>query len=389
MVLSEKVYVEQPKGFEDPKFPYHVYRLKKTLHKLKQSPKAWYERLTTYFLEKKFEIRGVDKTLFINKSKDELLVAQIYVDDIIFGTTSNDFALSFSNEMKIEFEMSTIGELTFFLGLQIRQLKDRIFLSQSKYARELVKKIGLESTKHSRIPMSTTTKLCNDESRKYVQLKLYRNMIGSLLYLTTSHPDISFSVEACVRYQSNPKESHLKTVKRIINGSLDYGLWNPYDSFFMIVRYSDANQVENVKDRKSTSGVFIIIINDCLVTQLSKKQNSISLSIVEVECIATRSCYAQLLWTKKMFKNYGIEQRIMNIHCENSNVINISKNLVFHSRDKHIEIRYHFIKDLVEEKFISLEFVSTEHQLVDIFTKPLDSLRFKYLRKSLGICLID
>ena len=123
----------------------------------------------TYLLEKKFERRGVDRTLFIQWSKDELLVAQIYVDDIVLGATSIDFALSFAEEMKIEFEMSMIVELTFFLGLQIRQLKDRIFFSQFKYARELVKKFGLESTKHFKTPISTTMKLNNDTSIKDVE----------------------------------------------------------------------------------------------------------------------------------------------------------------------------------------------------------------------------
>ena len=119
-IMSEEVYVEQHKGFEDPKFPNYVYRLKKTLYELKQAPIAWYERLTTYLLEKKFERGGVDKTMFINRSNDELLVAQIYLDDIVFEATSSDLALSFAEEMNIEFKMSMIGELTFFLRLQIR-----------------------------------------------------------------------------------------------------------------------------------------------------------------------------------------------------------------------------------------------------------------------------
>ncbi|KAL6328687.1 hypothetical protein AAG906_003372 [Vitis piasezkii] len=191
-ILSEEVYVEQPKGFEDPKFPTHVYRLNKALYRL--------------------------------KSNNELLVTQIYVDDIVFGATFSDLALSFEKEMKIEFEMSTIGELTFFLGLQIRQLKDEIFFYQSKYARKVVKKFGLEYSKHSSTPMSTATKLSKDASRKDVKQKLYRSMIGNLLYLIASRPDISFSVGACARYQENPKESHLMYVKRIIpyiNRTLD------------------------------------------------------------------------------------------------------------------------------------------------------------------------
>ena len=198
-ILSEEVYVEQPKGFEDPNFPNHIYRLKKFFYGLKQAPRAWYERLTTYLLEKKFERGGVDRTLFVNRSNDELLVAQIYVDDIVFGATSSELTHSFSKKMKIEFEMSMMGELTFFLGLQIMQLKDGIFLSQSKYAREVVKKFGLESSKHFKTPMSTTTKLSKEASGKDVAQKLYRSKIGSLLYLTTSRIDISFSVGACAR----------------------------------------------------------------------------------------------------------------------------------------------------------------------------------------------
>ena len=157
-------------------------------------------------MEKKFERGGVDRTLFINRSNDELLVAQIYVYDIVFGVTSSDFALSFTKEMKTGFKINMVGELTFFLGLHIRQLKDGIFISQSKYARKLVKKFGLKFSKHFRTPMNTTTKLKKDTCGKNVEQKLYRSMIASLLYLTVSHPDISFSVGACARYQANPKE---------------------------------------------------------------------------------------------------------------------------------------------------------------------------------------
>ena len=243
-------------------------------------------------MEKKFERGGVYRTLFINRYKDELLVAHIYVDDIVFRATSSDLTLSFAKEMKTKFEMSMVGELTFFLGLKIRQLKDGIFFSQSKYVRELVNKFGLESTKHPRTPMSTTTELSKDAFGKYVEQKLYRSIIRGLLYLTVSHLDISFSVGACTRYQANPKESHLTIIKRIIryiNETFDYGLLYPYDSSLMVVGYSNVDWVENVEDRKITSGA-CFFIGDCLVACLSKKQNFISLSIIEVEYIAIGNC---------------------------------------------------------------------------------------------------
>ena len=183
---------------------------------MEQALKASYERLIIYLLKKNFEKVEVDKTMFINRSKYDMLMTQIYVDDIVFEATSSDLVLSFVEEMKNEFEMSMVGELTIFLRLQIRKLQDGIFLSQSKHVRELVKKFGLESSKHSKTPMNTTTKLSKDTSRKDVEKKIYRSMIGNLLYLTTSRLDISFSIGVCARYQANPKESHLISIERII-----------------------------------------------------------------------------------------------------------------------------------------------------------------------------
>lgn len=190
-------------------------------------------------------------------------MAQIYIDDIVFGASLNDFALNFAEKMKKKNEMSMVCDLYFFLGLYTKQLKYDSFLSQSKYAKELLKIFALESTKHSKTPMSTTTKLCKDISKKNVEQKLYK----SLLYLTVSHLDISFSVVACARYRENPKESHLTCVKRIIHyisGTLDCGLWYPYDSSCIIVGYSNANWAKNVEDRKNTFGAYIFV-EDCLV----------------------------------------------------------------------------------------------------------------------------
>ncbi|RVW69235.1 Retrovirus-related Pol polyprotein from transposon TNT 1-94 [Vitis vinifera] len=390
-ILDEEVYVEQPKGFQDPRYPNHVYRLRKALYGLKQAPRAWHERLTSYLLKKGFMRGGADRTLFIRRNDEVFLVAQIYVDDIVFGSTSSECALDFSKEMKSEFEMSMVGELTYFLGFQVKQLKDGIFLSQSKYARELVKNFGLESTKHFRTPMPTNLKLSKDESGKGVEETLYRSMIGSLLYLTASRPDIAFSVGVCARYQACPKESHLIALKRIIRyiaGTLELSLWYPFDTHSDVACYTDADWAGNVDDRKSTSGGCFYIGN-CLVAWMSKKQNSISLSIAEAEYIAIGSCCSQLLWIKQMLRDYGIDQGTMVVFCDNTSAINISKNPVLHSRTKHIDIRHHFIRDLVEDKVVSLEYVPTEGQIADILTKPLDVSRFESLRKSIGLCTVN
>ena len=226
--LNEEVFVEQPKGFEDPHFPNHVLRLKKTLYGLKQAPKARYDRLTHYLLDRRFKRGYADQTLFVKDDEDYLLVAQVYVDDIVFGATIDARAIEFFEEMKKEFKMSMVGELTFFLGLQVKQKKKDIFISQEKYTRNIVKKFVLDSKKHASIPISSSTKLNVESFGVEVSPTLYRSIIGSLLYLTASRLDIAFSVGVCGRYQVAPKESHLTTMKRIIryvNRTPDYGLW--------------------------------------------------------------------------------------------------------------------------------------------------------------------
>jgi Reverse transcriptase (RNA-dependent DNA polymerase) len=188
--LKEEVYVEQPQGFVDPKFPNHVYRLDKALYGLKQAPRAWYERLSSYLTKQGYSRGSLDKTLFIKREKSIISVAQIYVDDIIFGSTSASAYKEFVRIMESEFEMSMVGELTFFLGFQIKQMELGTFISQEKYAKNIVKKFGLEGAIAARTPMSTSEKLKLDPTEAISTDDSYRSMIGSLLYLTASRPDI-------------------------------------------------------------------------------------------------------------------------------------------------------------------------------------------------------
>ncbi|XP_062029072.1 uncharacterized protein LOC133745095 [Rosa rugosa] len=309
-ILQEEVYVEQPQGFKDPHNLDHVYRLKKALYGLKQAPRAWYERLSNHLVGKGYTRGSIDKTLFVKQVKNDLIIAQVYVDDIVFGSTSKYLVNEFQSVMESEFEMSMCGELTFFLGLQVKQLDVGIFLSQTKYAENLIKKFGIESKKVVNNPMSTTTKLSEDPHGKSIDSTLYRSMIGSLLYLTASRPDISYNVGVCARFQANPKESHLEAVKRIIryiSGTVNCGIFYTFDTNVEIAGYSDADWGGNLKDRKSTSGGCFFIGNN-LVAWHSKKQNCISLSTAEAEYVAVESCCTQMLWMKQMLHDYGIAQ---------------------------------------------------------------------------------
>ena len=199
-LLNEEVFVEQPTGFQDPHFPNHVLRLKKALYGLKQAQRAWYDFLTTYLLDHGFKKGQPDRTLFVKRDEKSLLVAQVYVDDIVFGSSINHLAQEFSKEMKKEFEMSMVGELNYFLGLQVKQQKDGIFISQEKYAKNLVKRFSLDSKKHSSTPINSLLKLSLDPTGVEVDSTLYQSMIGNLLYLTTSRPNIAFSVGVCAGF---------------------------------------------------------------------------------------------------------------------------------------------------------------------------------------------
>ncbi|XP_022851769.1 uncharacterized protein LOC111373470 [Olea europaea var. sylvestris] len=220
-------------------------------------------------------------TLFIRHIEENFTIAQIYVDDIIFGSPLESLAIEFAECLQREFEMSMVGELSYILGLQVRQTEDGLFISQSKYARDLVKRFGLDSKKRTRTPMSTSLKLGRDPSGKSVDPSLYRSMIGSLLYLTATRPDIAFSVGVCARFQADPKESHLR-------------IFYSRSSNLDLARYFDVDWAGNADDRKSTTGGCFYMGSN-LVAWLSKKQNSISLSMAEAEYIAAGSCCTQLL----------------------------------------------------------------------------------------------
>jgi hypothetical protein len=197
--ISEEVYVEQPLGFEDPQSPNHVYKLHKALYGLKQAPRAWYECLKEFLLKKGFKIGKVDPTLFTRKQGNDLFVCQKYVADIIFGSTNQVWVDEFGRIMTKRFEMSMMGELKFFLGFQIKQLKDGTFISQTKYTNDMLMKFDMNNAKPTKTPMPSNGHLDLNEEGKSIDQKVYCSMIGSLLYLCASRPDIMLSMCMCAR----------------------------------------------------------------------------------------------------------------------------------------------------------------------------------------------
>nr|GEY36695.1 uncharacterized mitochondrial protein AtMg00810-like [Tanacetum cinerariifolium] len=228
LLVKEEVYVTQPKGFVDPQHPKKVYKVVKALYGLHQAPRAWYATLSTFLLKHGYRRGTIDKTLFLKKNNRDIILVQVYVDDIIFGSTKKAWCDEFEALMKGEFQMSAIGELTFFLGLQVQQRPDGIFIHQDKYVQEILNKFDLGNVRTATTPYEAPKPKSKSDSDSPVNVHLYRSMIGSLMYLTASRPDIMFAVSACSRHQVTPTTSNLEAVKKIfkyLKGQPKLGLW--------------------------------------------------------------------------------------------------------------------------------------------------------------------
>ncbi|GJT77891.1 retrovirus-related pol polyprotein from transposon TNT 1-94 [Tanacetum coccineum] len=272
-------------------------------------------------------------------------------------------------------------------GLQISQSPRGIFINQSKYALESLKKYGFESCDPVDTPMVEKSKLDEDKEGKAVDPSHYRGMIGTLLYLTASRPDLQFAICMCARYQARPTEKHLNAVKRIfryLKGTVHRGLWYPKDSSFALTAFADADHAGCQDTRRSTSGS-IQLLGDRLVSWSSKRQKSAAISSTEAEYIALSGCCAQVLWMRSQLTDYGFGFNKIPMYCDNKSAIALCCNNVQHSRSKHIDIRFHFIKEHVENGVIELYFVNTEYQLADIFTKALGRERIEFLINKLGM----
>nr|GEY72991.1 retrovirus-related Pol polyprotein from transposon TNT 1-94 [Tanacetum cinerariifolium] len=355
--LKEDVYVCQPEGFIDADYPSHVYKLKKALYGLKQAPRAWYDELLTFLLQNHFFKGTINPTLFIRRFQDDILVVQVYVDDIIFGSTHPRYIHLFFDLMKSRFEMSMMREMTFFFGLQVNQSPCSIFINQSKYALEILNKYGMKSCDPVGTPMEIKDKLDPDQNGTPVDATKYRSMIGALMYLTSSRPNIIHATCLCARYQAKPTEKHLKEVKRIfcyLRRTVNMGLWYTKDSGFELTGFSNADYARCKDSFKSTSSG-AQFLGEMLVSWSSMKQDCTALSTAEAKYV-----HSHILQPGSTLKN------------------------------KTHHVRYNFIKEHVEKGTIELYFVKMDYQLADIFIKALPADRFNYLVRRLaragGIC---
>nr|GEW41231.1 retrovirus-related Pol polyprotein from transposon TNT 1-94 [Tanacetum cinerariifolium] len=292
--LREEVYVSQPDGFVDLDNPNHVYKLKKALYGLNQAPRAWYDMLSSFLISQDFSKGSVDPTLFIRRNGNDLLLVKLYVDDIIFAASTSELCDLFAKIMCSKFKMSMMGKISFFLGLQISQSPRDIFINQLKYALESLKKYGFESCDLVDTPMVKKSKLDEDKEGKVVDPSHYRDMIGILLYLTASRPDLQFAICMCVRYQARPTKQHLHVVKmifRYLRGTVNRGLWYRKDSSIALTAFAYANHAGCQDTRRSTSGS-LQFLGDKRISWSSKRQKSAAISSTEAEYIVLSDCCA-------------------------------------------------------------------------------------------------
>ncbi|GKA81944.1 retrovirus-related pol polyprotein from transposon TNT 1-94 [Tanacetum coccineum] len=331
--LKEEVYVSQPEGFVDPDHPTHVYRLKKALHGLNQAPRVWYDTLSRFLLDNKFSKGAIDPTLFTRKTGKHILLVQIYVDNSIFASTDPKACDIFSNEMSSKFQMSMMGQI-------------------------ILKKFGMNSRDPVDTPMVDRLKLDEDPLGIPVDQTRFRSMIGSLMYLTASRPDLVFAVCMCARYQASPTKKHLEALKRVfryLRGTINWGLWYPKDTAMALTAYADTDHASCQDTQRSTSGS-AQFLRDKLK-----------------------------LWLKSQLTEYGFAFNKIPLYCDNCSAIALCCNNVQHSRSKHIHIQHHFIREQVKKGVVELYFVMTDYQLADIFTKALPRERFEFLLSRLGM----
>ncbi|XP_068667673.1 uncharacterized mitochondrial protein AtMg00810-like [Aristolochia californica] len=381
--------MEQPPGYIDPRFPDHVCKLQKALYGLKQAPRAWFQRFSSFLTHLGFHTSRADPSLFVFHRHSDTLYLLLYVDDIII--TSNNLSLldSFSSKLNSEFATKDLGSLSYFLGLEATPTVDGLFLSQLKYARDILARAQLLDSKPMHTPMVVSQHLSSD-GPLFSDPTLYRSLVGALQYLTITRPDLAHAVNSVSQFLHSPTADHFLAVQRIlryVKGTLHYGLsFRPSASPGSLVAYSDADWAGCPDTRRSTSG-YSIYLGDNLVSWSAKKQPTVSRSSCESEYRALALTAAELIWLTHLLRDLqvSIPERPL-LLCDNKSALFLSSNPVVHKRAKHVELDIHFLRELVVAGKIRTQYVPSHLQIADIFTKSVSRPLFQFFRFKLHVC---
>ncbi|KAK2442743.1 putative mitochondrial protein [Trifolium repens] len=390
--LEEDVYVKQPPGLELKGKEDKVLKLHKALYGLKQAPRAWNKRIDNFLVMQGFRKCSVEYGVYVKKSDDQhMLIICLYVDDLLVTGSSLVEIKNFKSQMQSEFEMTDLGKLTYFLGMELLETSGGIVLHQAKYAKEILRKFEMIDCNSSVTPADTMVKIEDDDTSEVVDSTMFRQLVGSLRYLCQSRPDISYAVGYISRFMSKPLKSHFLAAKRIlryINDTVHYGVLFPYSSnreTLELVGFSDADWCGDKIERKSTSG-YLFKFQGAPVSWCSKKQSVIALSSCEAEYVAGSLASCQANWLQSLLSEMSIIEDItVVLNLDNKSAINLAKNPISHGKSKHIETRFHFLRDQVSKGKLKLELCSSEDQQADILTKVVKRDQFLKLRRNIGV----
>jgi hypothetical protein len=386
--LNETVYMYQPPGFRDPKHPDYVCLLKKSLYGLKQAPRAWYQRFTDFVATLGFSHSVCDNSLFTYHNGDDTAYILLYVDDIILTASSDTLRQSIMSKLSSEFAMKDLGPLSYFLGISVTRHSGGMFLSQHKYAEEIIERASMSSCKPVSTSVDTKAKLSGTSGNPYHDPSEYRSLAGALQYLTFTRPDISYAVQQVCLFMHDPRTQHMTALKRIIpyiKGTITHGLHLSPSSVDKLTTYTDADWGGCPDTRRSTSG-YCVYLGDNLVSWSAKRQPTLSRSSAEAEYRGVANVVSESCWLRNLLLELQCPiTKATLVYCDNVSAVYLSGNPIQHQRTKHIEMDIHFVREKVARGQIRVLHVPSRYQIADIFTKGLPLQLFSDFRDSLNI----